>query len=256
MRPIVGVTACYKTVEGVDSHCVQNKYTESVAVAADCVPVLIPALGEELDISSLLGRLDGILATGADTGVEPTRYGGEDARQAPEGLDPNRDATTLPMLRIAVELGVPLLAICRGHQELNVAFGGTLYQFVHELPGKRNHRENPAVPEDQRYGPAHTVHLAGDGFLRRLFGAERMEVNSLHWQGIHELASRLVVEARADDGLIEATRVADAPAFAVSVQWHPEWRATENRYSMALFRAFGDACRERAAAGSASRVSA
>lgn len=247
MRPIVGVTTCSKTVAGVGSHCVQEKYTQAVASAADCVPVLIPALGEELDIRSLLARMDGVLFTGAGTGIEPCQYGGEDSRQRPKDLDADRDATTLPLLRIAVEMGVPILAICRGHQELNVAFGGTLHQFVHDLPDKRNHREDTSVPEEERYGPAHTVHLAADGVLARLFGVERMEVNSLHWQGIDELAPDLVVEARADDGLIEAARVADAPAFAVSVQWHPEWRPDENRYSLALFRAFGEACRERAA---------
>ena len=246
MRPIVGVSACSKTVAGAASHCVQEKYTEAVAFAADCVPVLIPALGGEFDIRSLLARLDGVLVTGSDTGVEPARYGGDPARQPPEDLDVSRDATTLPLLRIAVETGVPILAICRGHQELNVALGGTLHQFVHELPGKDNHREDTALPHEERYGRAHTVHLAPDGFLADLFGRDSLEVNSLHWQGIDELASELTVEARADAGLIEATRVAEASAFAVSVQWHPEWKPEGNPYSMALFRAFGDACRKRA----------
>ncbi|WP_440995183.1 gamma-glutamyl-gamma-aminobutyrate hydrolase family protein [Arhodomonas sp. SL1] len=245
MRPVVGVTACYKTVAGVGSHCVAHKYVEAVAQAADCVPVTIPALGGELDIHALLARLDGIVATGSPTGVEPVHYEGESSRQVPEGLDPYRDATTLPLLRAAVALGVPVLAICRGHQELNVALGGSLHQFVHELPDKTDHREDTSLPEEERYGAAHTVHLAPGGFLASLFGCERLSVNSLHWQGIDRLAPRLVAEAWAEDGLIEGARVADAPAFAVSVQWHPEWRAAEDPYSRKLFEAFAEACRQR-----------
>ncbi|WP_290649839.1 gamma-glutamyl-gamma-aminobutyrate hydrolase family protein [Aquisalimonas sp.] len=245
MRPIVGVTACYKAIAEVGNHCVANKYAEAVTRAADCVPVLIPALGDELDIDSLLARLDGVLATGSPSGVEPVHYGGESSRQTPEGLDQSRDATTLPLLRAAVQAGVPVLAICRGHQELNVALGGSLHQFVHELPGKRDHREDTSVPEEERYGPVHSVRLAPNGFLAELFGREQLEVNSLHWQGIDQLAPGLVAEAWAEDGLIEGARVVDAPAFAVSVQWHPEWRAAENPYTRALFQAFGKACRER-----------
>ncbi len=251
MRPVVGISACSEKVSGVVSHCVGDKYARAVAVAAECIPVLIPALGEDLDIRCLLERLDGVLTTGSDTGVEPDLYGGDGSRQTADDLDPDRDATTLPLLRAAVEMGVPLLAICRGHQELNVAFGGTLHQFIHEQPGRRNHREDYSVPKEERYEPVHTVHLAPDGLLTKLFGCEHLEVNSLHWQAIDRLAPRLAVEARADDGVIEATRVTDAPAFAVSAQWHPEWRADQNPYSQALFRAFGAACRRRAAARTA-----
>ncbi len=249
MRPIVGITACSETIAGVDSQCVGDKYTRSIAVAADCVPVLIPALGVELDLRSLLKRLDGVLVTGSDTGVHPRHYGGDASRQTPDGLDPSRDATTLPLLRMAVETGVPVLAICRGHQELNVALGGTLHQFVHEVPDHRDHREDMSVPKKERYEPVHTVHFAPNGFLATLLGCEYIEVNSLHWQGIDRLAPLLVADAWADDGLIEATRLTDAPGFGVSVQWHPEWRAEENPHSLALFRAFAKACQQRAADG-------
>ena len=248
MRPIVGITACSEKVAGVDSHCVGDKYTRSIAIAADCVPVLIPALGDDLDIRSLLERLDGVLVTGSDTGVAPQHYGGDASRQTPNDLDPLRDATTLPLLRMAVETSVPVLALCRGHQELNVALGGTLHQFVHELPGKRDHRENASLPKHERYEPMHTVRLAPNGYLATLLGCDHLEVNSLHWQGIDRLAPRLVADAWADDGLIEATHAADAPAFAVSVQWHPEWRAEENPHSVELFRAFAKACQRRAEA--------
>ena len=252
MRPVVGISACSETIAGVASHCVGDKYARAVAVAGECIPVLIPALGEDLDIRCLLERLDGVLATGSGTGVEPDLYGADSSRQAPDDLDPDRDATTLPLLRLAVETGVPLLAICRGHQELNVALGGTLHQFVHEQPGRRDHREDASVPKDERYEPVHGVHLAPDGLLVRLLGCDHLEVNSLHWQAIDRLAPRLAVEAWADDGVIEATRVTDAPAFAVSAQWHPEWQADQNPHSLALFRAFGAACRRRAAARKAS----
>lgn len=252
MQPLVGVSACSETVAGVAAHCVGDKYARAVAVAAGCIPVLIPSLGDDLDIRCLLERLDGVMTTGSDTGVAPDLYGADGSRQSPDDLDPGRDATTLPLLRLAVEIGVPVLAICRGHQELNVALGGTLHQFIHEQPGRQDHREDGSLPKHERYEPVHTAYLEPDGLLAELFGCEQLEVNSLHWQAIDRLAPRLTVEARAGDGVIEATRVADAPAFAVSAQWHPEWQVEHNPYSLALFRAFGAACQERATARSAS----
>ncbi|MDZ7809571.1 MAG: gamma-glutamyl-gamma-aminobutyrate hydrolase family protein [Arhodomonas sp.] len=226
--------------------CVAHKYVEAVAQAADCVPVTIPALGGELDIHALLARLDGIVATGSDpTGKARTLRGRvEPAEAGRTGSLP--DATTLPLLRAAVALGVPVLAICRGHQELNVALGGSLHQFVHELPDKTDHREDTSLPEEERYGAAHTVDLAPGGFLANLFRAVS-GCPSIRYIGRGSIGSapRLVAEAWAEDGLIEGARVADAPAFAVSVQWHPEWRAAEDPYSKKLFEAFAQACRQR-----------
>ena len=141
---------------------------------------------------------------------------------------------------------MPLFAICRGYQELNVALGGTLHQRVHEVPGYHNHLENPDDPREVQYGPSHPVTLVEGGLLRDLMGEETMMVNSLHGQGIARLADGLVVEAVADDGLVEAFRVDGTPGFNLAVQWHPEWRATENELSKAMFKAFGDACRARA----------
>jgi putative glutamine amidotransferase len=247
MHALVGISACSENVDDVASHCVGDKYARAVAEAAGCIPVLIPALADELDVRALLERLDGVLVTGSDSNVAPQRYGGDDSRQSAADLDPERDATMLPLLRIAVTTGVPVLALCRGHQELNVALGGTLAQFVHEQPGRHDHREDATCARDERYGPAHTVHLAPQGVLAGLFGCESLAVNSLHEQAIDRLAPGLTVEGRADDGVIEAARVADAPAFAISTQWHPEWQAVQNPYSRALFEAFGKACRERAA---------
>jgi putative glutamine amidotransferase len=146
----------------------------------------------------------------------------------------------------AIASGLPVLAICRGFQEMNVAYGGTLHQLVHEVPDYRDHREDETAPLEVQYGPAHEVLLEPGGALQKMAGQERLEVNSLHWQGIDRLGSDLVVEARAPDGLIEAFAVRAAPAFALALQWHPEWRFAHNPFSSALFAAFGEAARARA----------
>ena len=226
-------------------HVVGEKYARALLGAADALPLLIPALAEELRFDELIERLDGLLFTGSPSNVEPRHYAGP--ASAPGTLhDPARDATTLPIIRKAVAHGVPVLGICRGFQEVNVAFGGTLHQRVHEIPGHLDHRDDESRPLEEQYGPAHEVTLEPDGILRDLAGAERVQVNSLHWQGIHRLGAGLAVEARAPDGLIEAFRVEGAPRFALAVQWHPEWKVMENPFSRALFAAFGAACRDRA----------
>lgn len=246
MRPVVGITACYREEEGVASDCVLRKYTEAVSEAAGCLPLLVPALGEAFDLGALLDAVDGLVFTGSSSNVEPRRYGGPPA--APEVVqDPRRDATTLPLLRRAVEAGVGLFALCRGHQELNVAFGGTLQPEVDARPGTLGHAEDPSVPVAERYGPAHAVSLAPGGELARLLGRERLEVNSLHSQAIEHLAPGLVVEATAPDGVVEAVRVEGARRFAIGVQWHAEWRAAEVPSSQRLFGAFAEACRARRA---------
>lgn len=151
-------------------------------------------------------------------------------------------------MRAALAGGVPLLCVCRGFQEMNVALGGSLWQHVEEVPGMRDHREDKSLPLEAQYGPAHEVALAPGGLLQRLAGgAERVAVNSLHGQGVKRLAPGLRVEARAPDGLIEAFVAEDAAAFALAVQWHPEWKVMDNDFSRALFAAFGDAARGRAA---------
>ena len=153
---------------------------------------------------------------------------------------------TMPLALRAIEKGVPLLAVCRGHQELNVALGGSLHQNVGDVPGYHNHLENKDDPLEVQYGPSHPVTLMEGGVLRKLCNAETQMVNSLHGQGIAKLADGVTVEAVADDGLIEAFSVDSAAGFCLSVQWHPEWRVTENEFSMIIFEAFGDACRARA----------
>jgi putative glutamine amidotransferase len=231
-------------------HAVGEKYITPLLRTAGALPLLIPSLGAELGMAELLLELDGLLFTGSPSNVEPRHYGG-DASRADTLHDPERDATTLALIPRAVAAGVPVLGICRGFQEMNVAMGGTLWQQVHEVPGKNVHHEDTSQPLDIQYGPAHEVTLASGGLLEKIAGQNRIRVNSLHHQGVRTLAAGLVEEARADDGLIEAFRVAGARRFALAVQWHPEWKPETNPFSTALFQAFGEAAREHAAARSA-----
>jgi putative glutamine amidotransferase len=244
-RPLIGIPADRRLVGAHTFHMVGEKYARAVLEAAGGAPLLIPALAEELGFEELLERLDGLLFTGSPSNVEPHRYQGEPSE--PGTLhDPARDATTLPLIRKAVAAGVPVLGICRGFQEMNVAFGGTLHQKVHEVPGRLDHRDDETQPLEVQYGPAHDVTLEPDGVLRSLADRDSVRVNSLHSQGIDRLGSGLAVEARAPDGLIEAFRVREAPRFALAVQWHPEWKVLSNPFSRALFAAFGRSSGERA----------
>jgi putative glutamine amidotransferase len=246
-RPVIGIPACRRDSHGQPFHMVGEKYVRAVAQGAGAIPLLIPSLGESLGFDELLGHLDGLLLTGSPSNVMPVHYAGE--ASAPDTLhDPHRDKTTLPLIPRAIEAGVPVLGLCRGFQEMNVAVGGTLHQNVHAVPGHADHREDKDAPLEVQYGPAHDVVLEPGGLLRALAGTDRIRVNSLHAQGVQRLGRGLEVEARAPDGLIEAFRVAGARRFAVAVQWHPEWQAMDNPFSRALFAAFGAASRERAQA--------
>ncbi|WP_421995390.1 gamma-glutamyl-gamma-aminobutyrate hydrolase family protein [Reyranella sp.] len=257
LRPLVGITACLKeNGRGGWHHTVGEKYVRAAIQAVGGLPVLVPAIGPELggDVAAttealdrLLEAMDGVLLTGSPSNVEPHHYGGPASRNG-TAHDPARDATTLPMIRHAIERGVPLFAICRGAQEMNVALGGTLHQLVHEVEGRRDHRSLRTPDVDVNYGPAHAIDIAEGGLLHRLLGERRVTVNSLHAQGVDRLAARARLEAVAEDGQVEAFSVPDAPAFALALQWHPEHRALENPVSRKLFDAFAAACRARAAA--------
>lgn len=243
-RPLIGIPADRRMVGRHPFHMVGEKYARAVMEAAGAAPLLIPALAEELRFEELLERLDGLLFTGSPSNVEPRHYDGPPS--APGTLhDPARDATTLPLIRTAVESGVPVFGICRGFQEMNVAFGGTLHQKLHEIPGHLDHRDDETQPLEVQYGPAHEVTLEPGGLLRSLADGDRIRVNSLHNQGINRLGAPLAVEARATDGVIEAFRVREAASFALAVQWHPEWQVMTNPFSRALFAAFGRAAAER-----------
>jgi putative glutamine amidotransferase len=224
-------------------HIAGEKYLTAIADASGCIPVIIPALGAAMELEVLLDRLDGLLLTGSPSNVEPHHYGG--AASEPGTLhDRHRDETTLPVIRTAVAAGLPVLAICRGYQEMNVAFGGSLHQRVHEVDGLMDHREDETQPLDVQYGPAHEVRLTDGAILGEITGKDVLTVNSIHGQGVDRLGRGLAVEAIAPDGLIEAFRATEGPGFALGVQWHPEWRAADNPDSLAIFRRFGDAARK------------
>ncbi len=239
-KPIVGIPCDLRMIGPHPFHAVGEKYIVAVRDGAGALPLLIPVLENPIDIDEILDTVDGILLTGSPSNVAPKRYGGPAPR---EGVlqDERRDATTLPLIRRIVGHGTPLLAVCRGFQELNVAHGGTLYQHVEEVPGRMDHREDKTAPLDVQYAPIHDVTLSGT--LERIAGARTIKVNSLHGQGIDRLGQGLVAEAIAPDGQIEGVRVTDARAFALGVQWHPEWRFWENDFSARLFAAFGEAMR-------------
>src|ERR1051326_375560 len=239
--PLIGIPSCVRSIHERAFHTVNERSRSGVNDAGGGLPVLIPAIGPKADCGAILDRLDGILLTGSPSNVEPHHYGGPPSR---EGTlhDPDRDATTLPLIREAVRRDLPVLAICRGIQELNVALGGTLHQRIFEMPERFNHRRRRGpMTLDQRYGPAHSVTLTPDGLLARLAGATEIMVNSLHGQGIDRPAPDLVVEAVAPDGQIEGVCLPKA-RFVVGVQWHPEYRVLENPFSRALFSAFSHAC--------------
>ena len=244
-RPLIGIPADRRVLGPQPYHLVGEKYLTAILDAAGGLPVVVPAIGRELAMDDLLETVDGLLFMGSPSNVEPHHYQGEPSH---EGTlhDPHRDATTLPMIPRAVAAGVPVLGICRGFQEMNVAFGGTLWQRLWEVPGHFDHREDEGQPLEVQYGPAHHVRLTEGGLLHRLNrGVADLEVNSLHGQGVRELGKGLAIEARSTDGVIEAFRVEQAASFALAVQWHPEWRVLENPLSRALFAEFGAACRAR-----------
>ena len=229
---------------------VGEKYVRAVVDGAEGQPMLIPGLLQGPPLQDTLRVLDGILLTGSVSNIEPHHYSDEPSYPG-NTHDPARDATNLALIPLAIEMGLPILAICRGFQEVNVACGGSLHQKVHEVDGYQDHREDPQEPLDAQYAPSHRIDLAPGGWLAEIAGASQAEVNSLHGQGIARLGEGLSVEATAPDGLIEAYRGetyrAQAGGFLLAVQWHPEWKVTENPFYFGIFRAFGDACRRRAA---------
>ena len=243
--PLIGVTACTKQVGLHPYHIAGDKYVRAVAVGAGGLPLIIPSLGDLLDFDALLSSLDGLLLTGSPSNVEPHLYNGP--ASAPGTLhDPARDATTLPLICAAVAAGVPVFGICRGFQELNVAFGGSLHQKVHETGTFMDHREPENEPVEVQYAPSHPLHVQPGGVLAGLGLPDEIRVNSIHGQGVDRLAPGLRVEALAPDGLIEAISVEGAQSFVLGVQWHPEWQVRSNPEYLAIFQAFGDACRKRA----------
>ena len=220
-----------------------DKYARAVKLGAQAQPALFP-LAEAAQIEDLLALVDGVLLTGSPSNVHPAHFD-EEVHDPALPLDPARDALTLALVRACLAQGVPLLGICRGFQEINVALGGSLHQTVHAVPGLMDHRDPEGLPLEQQYGPSHPVRLAPGSALAQWAGAEQAMVNSLHGQGIGRLAPSLRPLAWAEDGLVEAFEVQGATEFAYAVQWHPEWRCQENPFYAATFAAFGEALRRR-----------
>ncbi len=218
-----------------------HKYADAVKRGANAQPVVFALAGSE-DIDHLITQVDGVMLTGSPANVHPSHFGqGVEDPSLP--LDPMRDSLTLPLVQACLQHGVPLLGVCRGFQEINVALGGSLYQQVQNVPGKNDHREDKARMVKDQYGFAHSVRLAPGSVFEQWAGGSHAQVNSLHGQGIDRIAEGLLPLAWAEDGLVEAYQVVQASNFAYAMQWHPEWRFWETPFYGAVFKAFGDACR-------------
>ena len=222
-----------------------DKYARAVKVNALSQPVMFP-LADASDIATLLELVDGVMLTGSPSNVHPSHFGEAVANPALP-LDSHRDALTLSLVKACITGDVPLLGICRGFQEINVALGGSLHQQVHIVGGLRDHRESKTAAFDIQYAPSHPVHLLPGSKMAQWADATTVHVNSLHGQGIATLAEGLLPLAHSADGLVEAFEVQAARSFAIAVQWHPEWKTSENSFYSAIFKAFGDACRQRSA---------
>lgn len=241
-KPIIAIPADIRVLDGATWHAVQQQYVRAALGAAGLMALIVPAVESGYDIDSVLDRVDGVLVSGSASNVHPALYDVEPT-EAHMPFDPARDATSLPMIRRAIDRGIPLLAICRGIQELNVALGGSLDTEIQDQPGRNDHRK-PDVPErDGMYAIRQTVRIKEGSCIAQYLGAGEILVNSLHRQAIARTAPRLQVEATASDGTVEAVSVIDAKAFAVGVQWHPEYWAESDTPSRQLFEAFGDAVR-------------
>lgn len=253
-RPVVGVIG--------NSHRLENRFTvqmvgernlSAIAEVSGALPLMFAGLPEITDVGALLDIVDGIVLTGARANVHPTRFNTE-PNVKHEPYDIHRDEVALRLSEACVARGVPLFGICRGLQEMNVAFGGSLHPEIREIPGRMNHRmprlENGEIHPDQTviFADRHEVALTPGGTFASLLGCDRIKVNSLHGQGILDPGKRVVIEGIAEDGTIEAIRIADAPSFALGVQWHAEYDPQKNPINRKLFEAFGEALRGRAQA--------
>jgi putative glutamine amidotransferase len=243
--PIIGIPCDHRMVGKHPFHMAGEKYIRAIRESTGALPLLIPSLSPAILPEEILASVDGLLFTGSPSNISPQHYNGPAAR---EGVlqDANRDATTLPLLKAAIATGVPTMSFCRGFQELNVAMGGTLHQHVQELPGRLDHRENLDAPLDEQYGPAHEVRVVEGGLLASIVRERRFQVNSLHSQGIDRLAPSLHADAIAPDETIEAVSMPSANGFVLGLQWHPEWRWSDNPVSREIFAAFAEAVTQHA----------
>jgi len=246
-RPVIGIIS--------NPHVINDEYrvhaageinTKAVALAADGIPLIIAADPALNSAEELMGVCHGFVFTGARPNVHPEEYG-EPATEAHGEFDRARDGLTLPLIRACVEAGLPILGICRGFQEVNVAMGGTLYPEIRDLPGRSNHRMPPDGTLEEKFALRHAVTFTDGGPFHRVMGAREVMTNTLHGQGIKDAGARVVIDGHAPDGTPEAIYIDGAPGFTLSVQWHPEWNAANDPVSRPLFEAFGAAARDWAA---------
>jgi len=238
-RPVVGIIGNFKLLEeDYPAQTVGIMNIDAVAHVTNALPLIVPAMPSIGGIKEIAAACDGFVFTGGRPNVHPSHYG-EEATDAHGAFDMDRDNLTLPLIRHCVEIGKPVLGICRGFQEFNVAFGGTLHPEIRDLPGRMNHRMPPDGTIEEKFAHRHTVSLPYGGKFAEIFGAVEVVVNSLHGQGICRAGERVVVEGRAEDNTPEAVYIKDAAAFALAVQWHPEYNAAHDEVSRPLFEAFG-----------------
>lgn len=235
--PIVCIPSNRIEYENASVHAVKQQYIRPLVEIVKCVPLLIPAIGKDFDLKSIAHKIDGILLTGAPSHVNPSHYGAARDFEA-EALDVDRDETNLPLISTAIELDIPMFAICRGFQELNVVCGGTLHQYVHKLPGKLDHRPPKDMSHDQKYeAQQHNVSVQPGGIFERLKLPQKFTVNSLHQQGVDKLGTGLFAEGLSEDGLIEAVSM-PGKRFVLGTQYHPEGDFWLNPVSKRLFEEF------------------
>lgn len=244
-KPVVLMSMGAQERKGHDYQVMTKKYMSPLVEFAGCVPLLVPTCFGTEDLEQYLSMVDGVYVTGAGSNIDPALYG--QANLTPDkAQDQDRDLFDLPLIRAALAMGLPLFGICRGMQELNVALGGDIHQKLYTIEGINDHREDGDAPPVEQYADAHHVRLVPNTWLAQLLGQTEIPVNSLHGQGIKTLGQGLQPLAHAEDGVIEAIYLPQAEQFTLGVQWHPEWQAAQNPYSIRLFQAFGAACRKQA----------
>ncbi|NNE88570.1 MAG: gamma-glutamyl-gamma-aminobutyrate hydrolase family protein [Silicimonas sp.] len=238
-KPVVGVIGSnYLIDEQYSVHIGSAMCAEAVAEVSGAMPLVVPADPNLVDVDVLRATCDGFLFTGARANIHPEEYG-EAATEAHGAFDRGRDAVTLKLIRECIAAGQPILAICRGFQELNVAMGGTLHPEIRDLDGRMNHRMPPDGTQEEKFALRHDVTVTKDGVFHKVFGSAVVRTNTLHGQGIKQKGERIVIDGTAPDGTPEAIYVEGAPGFSLGVQWHPEYRAAEDPVSRPLFEAFG-----------------
>ncbi len=242
-RPVLGIVCCTRTVGTEPAQAVMNRYVDSAMRFADAAALLVPALPERMQAREVAARLDGILLTGSPSNIEPDRYGQGDATDAEGPFDRARDTMTLDLVNVMTAAGKPVFGVCRGLQEVNVALGGTLRRDTSQSPALLPHHAPAGVSFDAMFDHVHEVRLAPTGILRGAFDRDALTVNSVHFQGIGELAPALTVEAKAPDGLVEAVSADIDGSTVLAVQWHPEWDADTNPDSRMFFNLLGRALR-------------